>query len=212
MYIKHYEKEPIMHIILASASPRRKELIHQIGWTADIEKSSFPEVSTIEEAEKRRNTPLLADFQGPDLVCAENALGKAENIQKRTGSPLPILGADTIVTLDGKILGKPKDEKDAFSMLRFLSGKTHKVKTAAALLQGKKKLLRVVTTSVHFRDLTDQEISAYIATGEPMDKAGAYGIQGQGTLLVTGITGSYDNVVGLPLTTVYEMMKEIRKG
>lgn len=199
-----------MHIILASASPRRKELIHQIGWTADIEKSDFDEVSTAEEAEKKKSaSPLLTPFEGPDLVCAENALGKAEDVRAKTKSPLPILGADTIVTLDGKILGKPKDEKDAFAMLRFLSGQTHEVKTGVALLKRNQKLLHVITTSVHFRELADEEISAYISSGEPMDKAGAYGIQGLGTLLVTGITGSYDNVVGLPLMTVYEMMKEI---
>ena len=199
-----------MHIILASASPRRRELVHQIGWTADIEKSNFHEVSTVEEALARKGAdPLLAPFEGPDLVCAENALGKASDVAGRTGAGLPVLGADTIVTAEGKILGKPKDESDAFAMLRFLSGRTHLVKTGVALIRGERKLLRVVTTSLHFRNLTDEEIRNYISTGEPMDKAGAYGIQGIGTLLVTGISGSYDNVVGLPMETVYEMMKEI---
>ena len=116
-----------------------------------------------------------------------------------------------MVTLDGKILGKPEDEEAAWKMLHFLSGKMHQVKTGVALLKGCRKLLQVVTTSVTFRKLSDDEIGKYIATGEPMDKAGSYGIQGKGTLLVESITGSYDNVVGLPLVTVYEMMKVLQK-
>ena len=201
-------------IILASASPRRRELIYQIGWTADIEKSCFHEVSDAAEAEdKRKRYPasLLDSFSGVDLVCAVNALGKAEDVLKETGTGMPVLGADTVVTLNGKILGKPEDEEAARQMLRFLSGNTHRVKTGVALLKGDRKLLQVVTTSVTFRKLTEDEIGKYIATGEPMDKAGSYGIQGKGTLLVESITGSYDNVVGLPLVTVYEMMKVLQK-
>ena len=201
-------------IILASASPRRRELIHQIGWTAEIKKSHFQEVSDAAEAGERRKRDsifLLNPFSGADLVCAVNALGKAEDVLKQTGNGIPVLGADTVVTLDGKILGKPEDEEAAWKMLHFLSGKTHQVKTGVALLKGRRKLLQVVTTIVTFRKLSDDEIGKYIATGEPMDKAGSYGIQGKGTLLVESITGSYDNVVGLPLVTVYEMMKVLQK-
>lgn len=201
-----------MNILLASSSPRRKELLLQIHWEPRIVKSRFNEVKTPEEAEKRKseiNHPLPAFFAGPDLVCALNALGKAEGADRREKEELPLLAADTIVTVDGKILGKPKDRGDAFRMLRFLSGRDHFVKTGTALFYRGRSLVTVTTTEVRFRSLTDREIEDYIATGEPMDKAGAYGIQGLGTLLVEGIRGSYDNVVGLPLTAVYEMMKTL---
>lgn len=202
-----------MKILLASSSPRRKDLIHQIHWEAQIEKSDFHEVENLEDGERRLSLmedKSLFPFKGPDLVTAMNAWGKAHDVAERTKSPLPVVGADTIVTMDGKILGKPKDKEDAFSMLSFLSGKTHEVKTAVALLYKGKTSIRVVTTKVHFRRLTSDEIRAYIETGEPMDKAGAYGIQGMGTLLVTAIEGSYDNVVGLPLTELYLMMEEMK--
>lgn len=201
-------------IILASASPRRRELIHQIGWTANIKKSHFQEVSDAAEAEERRKenpVSLLAPFSGAGLVCAVNALGKAEDVLKHTETDLPVLGADTVVTLEGEILGKPANEEEASKMLHFLSGKTHQVKTGVALLAGGRKLLQVVTTEVKFRNLSEEEIHKYVATGEPMDKAGSYGIQGIGTLLVESISGSYDNVVGLPLVTVYEMMQTLQK-
>ena len=201
-----------MNILLASSSPRRKELLLQIHWEPRIVKSHFNEVKTLEEAEKRKseiNHPLLSSFAGPDLVCALNALGKAEGADRGEKEELPLLAADTIVTVDGKILGKPKDRDDAFRMLRFLSGRDHFVKTGTALFYRGRSLVTVTTTEVRFRSLTDREIEDYIATGEPMDKAGAYGIQGLGTLLVEGIQGSYDNVVGLPLTAVYEMMKTL---
>ena len=151
----------------------------------------------------------MSSFAGPDLVCALNALGKAEGADRGGKESLPLLAADTIVTVGGKILGKPKDRGDAFRMLRFLSGRDHFVKTGTAILYRDRSLVTVTTTEVRFRSLTDREIEDYIATGEPMDKAGAYGIQGLGTLLVEGIQGSYDNVVGLPLTAVYEMMKTL---
>ncbi|WP_297020518.1 nucleoside triphosphate pyrophosphatase [uncultured Dialister sp.] len=199
-------------ILLASSSPRRRDLLLQIHWEPRIVKSSFQEVKTPEEAERRKaamNHPLLSSFSGPDLVCALNALGKAEGAACGDGEGLPLLAADTIVTAGGKILGKPKDRGDASRMLHFLSGRSHEVKTGTALLYRGRALVTVTTTTVRFRKLTDQEIKDYIATGEPMDKAGAYGIQGLGTLLVDSIDGSYDNVVGLPLTVVYGMMKEL---
>ena len=201
-----------MNILLASSSPCRKELLLQIHWEPRIVKSHFNEVKTPEEAEKQKseiNHPLLSSFAGPDLVCALNALGKAEGADRGGKESLPLLAADTIVTVGGKILGKPKDRDDAFRMLRFLSGRDHFVKTGTAILYRDRSLVTVTTTEVRFRSLTDREIEDYIATGEPMDKAGAYGIQGLGTLLVEGIQGSYDNVVGLPLTAVYEMMKTL---
>lgn len=117
------------------------------------------------------------------------------------------MAADTVVTLDGDILGKPRDANDARAMLCLLSGREHEVKTGLAVFHAGRVQLHVETTRVHFRKLTETEIDRYVETGEPMDKAGAYGIQGRGAILVSHIEGSYDNVVGLPLTALYEMMK-----
>ena len=111
------------------------------------------------------------------------------------------------MTLDGDILGKPRDTNDARAMLRLLSGREHAVKTGLAVFHKDRVHLHVETTRVYFRKLSDLEIDRYVETGEPMDKAGAYGIQGRGAILVSKIEGSYDNVVGLPLTALYEMMK-----
>lgn len=201
-----------MHIILASASPRRRELIRQIHWEADIEPGHFPEVTNEDEAlafiRKEGLETAFAPFSHTDLVCAVNAFGKAKDTARK-GDTLPVVGADTTVVLEGRVLGKPKDKEDAFSMLLSLSGRTHVVKTGMAILYRGKTSLSVTATEVTFRSLSEEEIRKYIETGEPMDKAGAYGIQGIGTLLVDTISGSYDNVVGLPLTVLYEKVNEI---
>lgn len=202
-----------MHIILASASPRRRELIHQIRWEGDIEPGHFPEVTNEKEAlafiQKRGLETEFAPFSRSGLVCAANAFGKAEDAASRRGDTIPVVGADTIVVLEDRVLGKPGNREEAFSMLRSLSGKTHVVKTGMAILYRGKISLSVTATQVRFRHLKEEEIRKYIETGEPMDKAGAYGIQGLGTLLVDSISGSYDNVVGLPLTVLYEKMGEV---
>lgn len=137
-----------------------------------------------------------------------NACGKAKSIFEREGAAVPIVAADTVVVLDEDILGKPKDEEEARRMLRCLSGREHEVKTGLAVYHKDRVHLHVETTRVYFRKLSASEIDRYVASGEPMDKAGAYGIQGKGALLVSHIEGSYDNVVGLPLARLYEMMKE----
>ena len=202
-----------MHIILASASPRRRELIHQIRWEGDIEPGHFPEVTNEKEAlafiQKRGLETEFAPFSRAGLVCTVNAFGKAEDAASRRGDTIPVVGADTIVVLEDRVLGKPGNREEAFSMLRSLSGKNHVVKTGMAILYRGKINLSVTATQVRFRHLKEEEIRKYIETGEPMDKAGAYGIQGLGTLLVDSISGSYDNVVGLPLTVLYEKMGEI---
>lgn len=223
-----------MKLILASASPRRFALLCQAGWEPEVHSLPFTEVKTGEDAAQvlKRMQPskrgaalsvpdlspealftgkrltLLDAFQGADLACAYNALGKAGAAAGSTGDTQPVIGADTIVVLGDRILGKPRDREDARQMLRSLAGKMHKVKTAVALLYQGHRAVKVVTTEVRFRSLTDCEIEQYVATGEPLDKAGAYGIQGRGTLLVEGIRGNYDNVVGLPLTVVYTMLRE----
>ena len=235
-----------MKIMLASGSPRRFDLLTQMGWEVEAHSLPFAEAETVEEAEnnlkfirehvsssaqriksetagenssehniEKRKTltvlsekdmTLLSPYQNADLVCAYNALGKGRAAALSIGTNLPVIAADTIVVLDKTILGKPADTEDAARMLRILSGKAHQVKTATAVLYQDKTLLQVITTHVYFRALTEQEITWYVQTGEPLDKAGAYGIQGKGAVLVEKIEGSYDNVVGLPLTTVYEML------
>lgn len=205
-----------MHIILASASPRRRELIHQIGWTEEICPSSFSEAATPKEARAR-----LGEF--PEDVCLEisrvedaglvtlfNAYGKGKRICEEKDDEVPIVAADTVVTLDGDILGKPRDTNDARAMLRLLSGREHAVKTGLAVFHKDCVHLHVETTRVYFRKLSDLEIDRYVATGEPMDKAGAYGIQGVGgRMLVHDISGDFYNVVGLPIARVARAIQKL---
>ncbi len=218
-----------MKTILASGSPRRYDLLKQMGWDVEVRSMPFGEVESVSEAveqlkklrnqflinpAKEKNSAVFSDkdmillsaYRNADLVCAYNALGKGKAAVQVTGTSSPVIAADTIVVLGATILGKPADAADAERMLRELSGRAHEVKTATAVFYQAKTLLQVVTTKVHFRRLTEEEISWYAGTGEPLDKAGAYGIQGKGTVLVERIEGSYDNVVGLPLTAVYEML------
>ena len=172
-------------IILASASPRRQELLKHI--TDDF----IIKVSDIEEIV-------------PDGISAEEtpeflAMLKAKDISSKFGDSL-VVGADTCVLADGKILGKPKDAQDAYNMLSMLSGKEHTVITGCALSLGDKSISFSVSTKVEFYNLSKKEIDDYINTNEPFDKAGAYGIQGKGSLLVKRINGDYFNVVGLPIS------------
>jgi len=195
-----------MNIILASGSPRRYDLLKQMGWNVEVHSLPFAEAETVNEAAKRDEV-LLSPYRHADLVCAYNALGKGKAAAEVLGTAVPVIAADTIVVLGETILGKPADATDAKRMLRELSGRAHEVKTATAVLYLDKTVLKVVTTKVFFRRLTEKEIDWYVQTGEPLDKAGAYGIQGKGAVLVEKIEGSYDNVVGLPLTAVYEILK-----
>ena len=173
-----------MKIILASNSPRRRELLTLAG----IEYTVIP--SECEE--------LLPEKITPAEAVEELSRQKAEDVFSRHTDSM-IIAADTVVALDGKILGKPRDEADAFSMLTSLSGKVHTVYTGVCIKTQDSTQIFHCATDVEFYPLTDEEIRAYIATTEPMDKAGAYGIQGKGSLLVKGIKGDYFNVVGLPL-------------
>lgn len=184
-----------MKVILASASPRRRELLKQIG----IETEIVP--SGCEEIDGKTNAAAT--------VVELNARAKGQWVKTQTGDALPVIAADTVVALENKVLGKPADAEEAKAMLRFLSGKAHQVLTGVYVAFGGKVLVQVCTTDVYFRDLKEAEIEAYVATGEPLDKAGAYGIQGQGAILVKNIAGDYNNVVGLPLTAVYEMLQEL---
>ena len=175
-------------LVLASASPRRKQLLRQIG-------IPFRTVSSLV-----REDPLSRD---PLMNARLLAEAKAQAVvQKCAGNW--ILGADTVVVLNRAVLGKPSDEDEAFSMLRQLSGKEHRVITGFCLVapDSKKAHSEAVVTRVTFKALTRREILGYVATGEPFGKAGSYGIQGIGAFLVKGITGSYTNVVGLPLSAL----------
>ncbi|MBE6009422.1 MAG: septum formation inhibitor Maf [Lachnospiraceae bacterium] len=188
-------------IILASASPRRYELLIQLGLTFDVEPAQSEEKAQ--------------DDIPPEEIVKRLAYAKADEIRKRhnaagpSDAPMLIIGADTIVVKDGCILGKPTDEKNAFSMLQSLSGTTHQVYTGVALISSEWEVQFSEKTDVTFYPMTEEEIEAYIGTGEPMDKAGAYGIQGIGGRFVKEIRGDYNNVVGLPIARLYHVLKEI---
>ena len=183
-----------MKIILASASPRRKELLTLAGIEYDVIVSQCDET--------------LPDGITPDKAVEELAKQKAEDVFSRNSDAM-VIAADTVVALGNTILGKPKDEEDAFNMLSSLSGRRHTVFTGVCIRTKDKTDIFHVATEVEFYDLTEKEIRDYIATKEPMDKAGAYGIQGKGFVLVKGIHGDYFNVVGLPLAeTVRHLNKQ----
>lgn len=187
-----------MKIVLASASERRQELLSRLVDDFDIIVSDFDEDSIKFEDNIQEYVESIAE-------------GKGLQVAKKVTQDSIIISADTIVTLGNEILGKPKDEKDAFNMLKKLSGNVHKVYSALVLINTKTgKILRAsLPTEVIFSDLSDEEISEYIKTKEPLDKAGAYGIQGKGGVFVKEIKGCYYNVVGLPLNKLKAMMKEI---
>lgn len=183
-----------MRVILASSSPRRLQLLQQIGIEAEVRPAAFDELSTGKMA---------------DEVVLANAVGKCQAVCAADGDKVPVIAADTVVVLDGQILGKPKDAADAVRMLTELSGRTHKVLTGVAVSFQGRQLAEVCETEVIFRTLTAAEIADYVATGEPLDKAGAYGIQGRGAVFVEKINGCYNNVVGLPLTRLHLMLAKL---
>ncbi len=172
-----------MQIILASQSPRRRELMGLFRLPFTVQVANADETMD----------PTLSPF---DAVAAVS-LRKARAIPR--GNDDLVIAADTIVVCDGEILGKPKDEADALRMLQMLSGKAHQVMTGLAVLYGRQTILHTEVTDVYFRPLEEREILQYIATKEPMDKAGSYGIQGGAALFVEKIHGDYFNVVGLPV-------------
>ena len=179
-------------VILASASPRRRELLTLAGIEFEVC------VSQVEEK--------IDETLSPDELVMSLAFQKAQDVAKKHPDKT-VVGADTIVVLDGEVLGKPADEKNAEEMLCRLSGKTHTVYTGAALIHGEKSSCFCESTQVEFYPLSRQEILEYIASGEPMDKAGAYGIQGKGCVLVKGINGDYFTVMGLPVARLCRELK-----
>ncbi len=186
-------------IILASASPRRRELLALAGIPFRVEVSDVEEKITGTE---------------PSEIVQELSLQKAEAVAEKQSSDCIVIGADTVVALDGRIMGKPKSREDAAEMLGALSGRAHDVFSGVSLLKVSggeiiKRTVFFVRTQVHVLPLSPEEISTYVATGEPMDKAGAYGIQGRFCVHVSGITGDYYNVVGLPVSRVYEELRHM---
>lgn len=178
-------------IILASASPRRQELLRQIGVTFKVLPVDLDE------------TPLTGET--PLAYVERIAAEKSASVFDLPDTNLPVLAADTAVILDGQIMGKPKDKADCLDMLSRLSGRTHQVFSAISL-RGSAHWQAVSVTDVAFRVMTQQEMNAYWATGEPADKAGAYAIQGLGSVFVKSITGSFSGVVGLPLYETAELL------
>ncbi len=183
-------------LILASASPRRKELLEGLGLAFEIITSHCPEV--------------WEKGLSPRQVARKLALDKADDVVGKVDSGI-VIGADTLVVLEDEILCKPRDHGDAVRILKRLSGKSHEVITAVAVIDVAtgQTLQGEGITQVHFRELSDEEIGRYVKTEEPMDKAGAYGIQGKGILFVEGIEGCYTNVVGLPLPALAEMLSRM---
>jgi len=187
-------------LILASASPRRRELLAQVGYKFEVRPAHILE------------DPL--EGEDPIMYVTRLAREKAEAVFRdltaaspKPGKNIVVLGADTTVTLDRTIVGKPQDAADAARILRMLSGRTHRVITGVALVTAEGTEVAAEATAVQFLTLSDEEIAAYIATGEPMDKAGAYGIQGHAARWIPRIEGCYFNVMGLPLALVCSLLE-----
>ena len=188
-------------VILASGSPRRKELLEQVGVEFEQRVSGKEERYTATEPK--------------EIVKELKAENVASDIEAEKGLLIDtvVIGADTIVVLDGQILGKPRNEEHAFEMLQNLQGRSHEVYTGVAFLsynkEGKKEVIsHAVETKVHVHEMSEKEIREYVATKDPMDKAGGYGIQGVFAAYIDGIEGDYYNVVGLPVSYVYQQLKE----
>jgi septum formation protein len=196
-------------LILASASPRRRELLTQAGFSFEVHPAHIPEEPQPGEdpiAYVMRLAREKAEAVYSELARSATA-DPSTTLRSAQDDKLIVLGADTTVTLDGHILGKPEDAADAARMLRMLSGRTHRVITGVAIVTAAGTEVAAEVTAVKFLTLSDEEIAAYIATGEPMDKAGAYAIQGRAAKWIPRIEGDYFNVVGLPLALVSTMLE-----
>jgi len=184
-------------LVLASKSPRRAEILRAVGWEFEAIAANIDETRMAQE----------------DAVSYVKRLAqtKAETVAQLLSDEALVLGADTVVVIDGEILGQPGDDGDARRMLKLLRGKWHKVVTGVALLragQTPQLLIDHETTRVRFGEMTEDEIDWYVATGEPSDKAGAYAIQGRGAVFIQEIQGDYFNIVGLPIRLLYELMSD----
>ncbi len=182
-----------MPIVLASASPRRKDLLRNAGIDFVLKPSNIPEV--------------LHPGEAPDAFAKRMAREKASAVAAQHPDQI-VLGADTVVVVDDQALGKPENEQDAVRMLRLLSGRKHEVITGVCLMGKNFEDTRCESTAVYFSELSDDDVRAYVASGEPMDKAGAYAIQGGASPWIAKIDGDYSNVVGLPVSLVLRMLRQ----
>ena len=182
-------------IILASQSPRRRQVLEEMGLRFSVEPSQI-------EEHLDETLPL-------GKAIEQLAKAKALPIARKHPQSI-IIGADTLVAIDGRVLGKPQDEADAARMLRLLSGRAHQVVGGVAILCGNEEVLFHSVSEVRFFTISEEEIAAYIQSGEPMDKAGAYGIQGLGRQFVEGINGDYFNIVGLPIARVVRALRQFQ--
>ena len=182
-----------MNLILASASPRRQELLKLFGLPFTVRVADIDETMDL-------SLPPYDEVARVSRMKARAIPREADDV---------IIAADTIVVCGGRVLGKPKDEADARAMLRLLSGRDHQVMTGCTVLRGESCESFTEVTDLHFRELTDKEIARYVASGEPMDKAGSYGIQGGAALFCTHMVGDYYNVMGLPVCALGQCMKRL---
>lgn len=183
-----------MKLVLASSSPRRRELLGLLGVEFEAVPSGVAELTAGD----------------PPVIVVENALRKARAVAERAAPGVPVLGVDTDVIYDGRLLGKPADDGDATARLRALSGRTHEVLSGIALVGAGAERSELVRTAVTFRELSDREIEAYVASGEWRDRAGGYAVQGLGSSLVERIEGDLSNVIGLPIPALSRMIADLQ--
>jgi septum formation protein len=204
-------------LVLASASPRRRELLTQAGFSFEVHPADIPEdpfpgedpIAYVTRLAREKAQAVFTQLSKPSTLGApglDPETWESKSLGPRPISALVVIGADTTVTLDDHILGKPEDAADAARMLRLLSGRTHRVITGVAVVTAASTQVAAEVTTVTFLPLSDAEIAAYIATGEPMDKAGAYAIQGLAARWIPRIEGCYFNVVGLPISLVSTLL------
>ncbi len=194
-----------MTLVLASASPRRQELLRNAGIEFAVQPANIPEIRLPSESPKE-----FAERMAKEKASAIwNDAGSAHPLQRaHRGGATTVLGADTVVAVEDQVLGKPRDSEDAVRMLRLLSGRKHSVITGVCLLADGFEDIRSETTAVYFSELSEPEIRSYVDSGETMDKAGAYAIQGLASRWISKIEGDYNNVVGLPVDLVLRMLRE----
>ena len=182
-------------MILASGSPRRRELLESLGWVFEVRVPDVPE------------DPLPGE--SPRVLCGRLARIKGASVAANAPSDTLVLAADTVVDLDGMLMGKPANREESFRMISLLNGRTHRVHSGVAVFWNERVADAVVTSEVTFRRLGETDLRAYVDSGEGLDKAGAYAIQGWGALLVESIRGCYFNIVGLPLSRVSSLLEEL---
>jgi len=200
-----------VRLILASGSPRRAELLRAAGFVFDVFVPDVDETRRDSEPAEEYVRRVSQDKSSAALRCLRANDGDASQTDGRRNAEI-IIAADTVVVVNGDILGKPRDDSDAASMLRRLSGRWHEVMTGVSVRAGLRETGSVAVTRVQFAELTDTDIDWYVTSGETVDKAGAYAIQGLGSRFIPRIDGSYANVVGLPISLVQELLKRFERG